>query len=67
LAGEIPRAFVVLNDGYPPCREELIRFCEQQMAAYKKVRQVEFVAEIPKTRVGKILKRLLKENNQGGF
>ena len=67
LAGEIPRAFVVLNDGYPPCREELIRFCEQKVAAYKKIRQVEFVAEIPKTRVGKILRRLLRENNQGGF
>jgi acyl-coenzyme A synthetase/AMP-(fatty) acid ligase len=37
------------------------------MAAYKKIRQVVFVTEIPKTRVGKILKRLLKENNQGGF
>lgn len=67
LAGEIPRAFVVLNDGYHPCREDIIRFCEQQMAAYKKIREVEFVAEIPKTRVGKILRRLLRENNRGGF
>jgi long-chain acyl-CoA synthetase len=67
LAGEVPRAYVVLHDGCSPCAEELIQFCEQRVAAYKKVREVEFVAEIPKTRVGKVLRRLLRDSDRGGF
>lgn len=67
LAGEIPRAFVVLHAGCAPCREELLGFCERKLAAYKKVREIEFVTEIPKTRVGKILRRLLREKQPGRF
>ncbi len=67
LAGEVPRAFVVLHAGCSPCREELLAFCERKLAAYKKVREIEFVTEIPKTRVGKILRRLLREKQPGRF
>jgi len=60
-AGEIPKAYVVLNDGYTSCADELIQFCEQRVSPYKKIREVEFIAEIPKTQVGKVLRRVLRD------
>ena len=63
LAGEIPKAYVVLKSGHTLCEEELIKFCEQKVSPYKKLREVEFVNEIPKTQVGKVLRRVLKERN----
>ncbi|MDZ4230278.1 MAG: AMP-binding protein [Dehalococcoidales bacterium] len=59
--GEILRAYVVLKDGCEPCAEELISFCEQRVSPYKKIREVEFIAEIPKTQVGKVLRRVLRD------
>ncbi len=60
-AGEIPRAYVVLKDGCQPCADELIEFCAQRVSPYKKIREVEFIAEIPKTQVGKVLRRVLRD------
>ena len=59
--GEIPRAYVVLKDGCAPCADELISFCEQRVSPYKKIREVEFIDEIPKTQVGKVLRRVLRD------
>lgn len=64
LAGEVPKAYVVLKDGYTLCEEELIKFCEQRTAPYKKIRQVEFIQEIPKTQVGKVLRRVLRDKER---
>lgn len=61
--GEIPKAYVVLKDGCHLPEEELILFCEQRVAAYKKIREVEFIEEIPKTPVGKVLRRLLRDKS----
>ncbi len=61
LAGELPKAYVVLNDGHTLAEEELIKFCEQRVAPYKKIRRVEFIQEIPKTQVGKVLRRVLRD------
>jgi len=61
LVSEIPKAYVVLKDGYTASKDELIQFCAQRIAPYKKIREVEFIKEIPKTQVGKILRRVLKE------
>jgi len=63
LAGEIPKAYVVLRDGYSLCAEELIDYCGQMISGYKKIREVEFVTEIPKTPVGKVLRMVLKDRN----
>lgn len=63
LAGEIPKAYVVLKDGHTSCEEELIKFCEQKVSAYKKIREVEFIKEIPRTQVGKVLRRMLKDKS----
>jgi acyl-CoA synthetase (AMP-forming)/AMP-acid ligase II len=58
-AGEVPKAFVV------PTREvsadEIIVFVADRVAPYKKIRDVEFVDEIPKSASGKILRRLLRD------
>jgi acyl-coenzyme A synthetase/AMP-(fatty) acid ligase len=40
---------------------ELMRFVEERVAGYKKIRAVEFIDEIPKNPSGKILRRVLKE------
>jgi len=63
FAGEVPKAFVVLKDGCTLREEELIKFCEQKLSAYKKIREVEFIKEIPKTPAGKVLRRMLKDKN----
>ena len=60
-AGEIPRAFVVRRPGTHVTENDLIRFVEERVAGYKKIRAVEFVDEIPKNPSGKILRRVLKE------
>jgi acyl-CoA synthetase (AMP-forming)/AMP-acid ligase II len=56
--GEAPKAFVVAAE--PLSAAELMGFVAAQVAPYKKVREVEFVDEIPKSPTGKILRRLLK-------
>lgn len=64
LAGEVPKACVVLKPGGSVTAEELIRFCAGKVAAYKRVREVEFVTEIPKTAVGKVLRRVLRDRER---
>ena len=61
--GETVKAFIALKDDMQGSvsEEEIISFCKQRMAAYKYPRQVEFVAEIPKTLTGKFLRRSLRE------
>jgi acyl-CoA synthetase (AMP-forming)/AMP-acid ligase II len=60
-AGEIPMAFVVCKDGAYLDAAELINFVAARVAPHKKIRAVEFIAEIPKSPTGKILRRILKE------
>jgi acyl-CoA synthetase (AMP-forming)/AMP-acid ligase II len=57
--GEVPKAFVVTQGDVTA--EELMAFVAAEVASFKKVRQVEFVEEIPRSVSGKILRRLLKE------
>lgn len=61
--GETVKAFVALKDGLERSvtSDEIISFCKSRMAAYKYPREVEFVAEIPKTLTGKFLRRALRE------
>jgi len=60
-AGEIPKAFVVRASGSEATADELMAFVAERVAGYKKVREVEFVDEIPKSPSGKILRRVLVE------
>jgi long-chain acyl-CoA synthetase len=61
---EVPRAYVVLRPGARGDGDELMAFVADRVAPYKKVRQVEFVREIPRSPSGKILRRLLKERGR---
>jgi acyl-CoA synthetase (AMP-forming)/AMP-acid ligase II len=58
-AGEVPKAFVVLKE--TATEEAIIEFVAARVAPYKRLRLVEFVAEIPKSPAGKILRRILKK------
>jgi long-chain acyl-CoA synthetase len=62
-AGEIPHAFVVLRPNTRASAKELMRFVEERVAGYKKIRALDFVEEIPKNPSGKILRRLLRERD----
>ncbi|KAG1697160.1 hypothetical protein DVH05_017545 [Phytophthora capsici] len=59
---EIPKAFVVLKEGEAPLNEEdLVTFVASKVAGYKRVREVEFISEIPKSLSGKVLRRELQQ------
>jgi long-chain acyl-CoA synthetase len=60
VSGEIPKAFVVLKDDMDVSKEEIIQFVKDRLAAYKRVRQVEFREELPMSPAMKILKRELR-------
>jgi acyl-CoA synthetase (AMP-forming)/AMP-acid ligase II len=59
VAGEVPKAFVVLRA--PASAEELMTWVADRVAPYKRVRLVEFTDRIPRSPIGKILRRLLVE------
>ncbi len=59
--GETVKAYVVLKPGEECTEEEIIAFCRERLAPYKAPRVVEFRDELPKTMVGKVLRRALRE------
>jgi long-chain acyl-CoA synthetase len=59
-SGEVPKLFVVKKDPNLTA-EELLEFCKEQLTGYKRPKYVEFRKELPKTNVGKILRRALRE------
>lgn len=59
--GESVKAFAVLKTGKDISAEELIEYCRANMSSYKVPREIEFREELPKTNVGKILRRALRE------
>jgi len=58
--GESAKAFVVLKDGETATAEEIIAFCKTKLAAYKVPKVVEFRKELPKTLIGKVIRRELR-------
>jgi len=59
--GEEVKAVVVLESGQAVSAEELMAFCGERLAGYKRPRSVDFVPALPRNANGKILKRLLRE------
>jgi len=59
--GEAIKAIVSLKPGKKATQEEIINFCKDHLASYKKPKSVEFIPEIPKNPYGKVLKRELRE------
>jgi acyl-CoA synthetase (AMP-forming)/AMP-acid ligase II len=59
--GESLKAFVVLKAGCEATAEEIIDYCKENLAHYKKPKCVEFISELPRNPSGKIVKKLLRE------
>lgn len=59
--GEALIAYIVLRDGQTASAESLLDFCAEQLARYKRPREIVFVGNIPKTPSGKIQKPLLRD------
>ena len=62
--GERVKVYVVLKEGETATEEEIIAFCRENLAPYKVPKFVEFRTELPKTIVGKILRRVLVEEDK---
>jgi len=65
--GERVKVFIVLKPGEKATEEEIIEFCREGLAPYKVPKYVEFRFELPKTLVGKILRRELVSEQNNGF
>jgi acyl-CoA synthetase (AMP-forming)/AMP-acid ligase II len=61
-AGEVPKAFVVLKT--PTSGDELMAYVAERVAPHKRVRRLEFIDAIPKSATGKILRRVLIEQER---
>jgi len=59
--GEAVKAFVQLKPGTEATEEEFIEFCRARMAGYKRPREIEFRESLPTSMVGKVLRRVLRE------
>ena len=64
LWGESVRAVIVARPGSNLDQEQVIEFCRQHLAGYKKPRRVDFVAELPRNASGKVLKRKLQAHDK---
>ncbi len=66
LRGEKIKAFVVLKEGQNATAAELLEHCRERLAKYKVPKQIEFRTELPKTLVGKVLRRVLLDEELKG-
>jgi long-chain acyl-CoA synthetase len=60
IKGETAKAYVVLKPGAAPDADAILALCRKELAAYKVPRTVQFVADLPKTSTGKVMRRSLK-------
>ncbi len=68
LRGEIIKAFIKLKEGVKPTdklKEEIAEYVKKHLAAHAFPREIEFIDKLPKTRSGKIMRRLLKAKELG--
>ncbi len=61
VAGEVPKAYIVLKEGAVTSAEEIMAFVNEKVAPYKAIREIEFRRELPLSSAGKVLRRVLKE------
>ena len=59
--GESVKVYIVLKKGQTATEDEMIAYCKDRLAKYKWPIEIEFRAELPKTNVGKVLKKQLRE------
>ena len=58
--GETVKAFIVLKEGEEATEEEMINYCKENLAAYKVPKIIEFTDNLPKSAIGKVLRKELK-------
>jgi long-chain acyl-CoA synthetase len=63
--GEVPKAIITLKDNVTASEKEFRKFCHEKMAMYKNPKYFEFRELLPKTATGKIMKKVLKEEEFG--
>jgi long-chain acyl-CoA synthetase len=61
MKGETVKAWIVFRPGMSATEVEIKSFCKERLAPYKVPSQYEFVTELPKSQVGKVLRRVLKQ------
>ncbi len=59
--GERVRAIVVLKNGHLAAEDEIVEYCRQRLSSYKKPESIVFIDELPRNPLGKVLKRVLRE------
>ena len=64
MAGETPKAFIVLKDDARATSEEIMAFVNEKIAPYKAIRDVEFRKDLPISSAGKVLRRVLQEQEK---
>ena len=62
--GETVKAFIVLKSGEKATGEEIINFCKEKLAAYKVPKMVEFRDSLPKSAIGKVLRKVLRAEEE---
>lgn len=62
--GESVKAFIVPREGEQPTVEGILAYCKENLAAYKVPTSIEIVKTLPKSMVGKVLRRKLRENQE---
>lgn len=67
VKGELAKAYVILKSGANVTRGALVAHCREHLAAYKVPRAVQFVTSVPITSSGKIMRRMLKDIDDGKF
>jgi len=60
IKGEVPKAYVIISEGYSSSIDDISTHCRKNLAAYKIPRQIQFVKDFPKTSSGKIMRRKLQ-------
>ena len=60
---EVPKAYIVVEEGQELSKQEVIQFCQDKLSKYKIPKRIEFVEELPKSALGKVLKRVLREES----
>jgi len=59
--GEVVKAYIVLHPSVTMSKDEVVNYCQEHLASYKKPRYVEFVGSLPKNSLGKVLKKDLRK------
>jgi long-chain acyl-CoA synthetase len=65
-SGEAVKAFIQLKPGETATVEEIMAFCKDNMAGYKRPKSIEFRETLPMSSVGKVLRRLLRDEERAG-